>query len=113
MRAIDRQLAADWHEALKTTGMLIETPSFNAELLVHMSDRMFEFVFEAPRTPAEQETIVLTFVDMIATYMEHFATATGREGVSAESFLIALDEAERDRAPDNEDPSEAQIVKIA
>jgi AcrR family transcriptional regulator len=101
VRELDSQLAASWRAALSATGMIAGTPEFNADLLVQLFDRMFEFVFSVPRTPAEQEVIVLDFVDMIAAYMEQFATPVGREGVSAESFLRALgDELEaREPAP--------------
>ena len=51
---------------------------------------MFEFVFLAERTAEQQEEIVLTFVDMVSTYMERFATPTGMRGVAAEAFVRAL-----------------------
>lgn len=92
VRELDSELAAAWRSALKTTGMLSATPEFNAELLVHLCDRMFEFVFCQPRTSAEQEDIVLSFVGMIADYMEQFTTPIGRRGVSAQRFLLALGE---------------------
>jgi hypothetical protein len=53
---------------------------------------MFEFVFLAARTPEEQETIVLTFVDIIATYLERFATPAGLDGVPTAEFGLALGE---------------------
>ena len=79
--------------------MISETPEFNAELLVQLFDRMFEFVFSIPRTPAEQETIVLNFVDMIAGYMEAFTTPIGREGVPAQRLLHALGDVLEQREP--------------
>jgi hypothetical protein len=51
---------------------------------------MFEFVFREPRSAQEQETIVLTFVDLIASYMERFATPRGLAGITAEEFALAL-----------------------
>lgn len=90
VRELDNRLAASWRAALKATGMLRVTPEFNAELLVNLCDRMFEYVFERPREPAEQEDIVLSFLDMIADHMEHFATPIGREGVPARHLLLAL-----------------------
>ena len=110
VRELDIRLARWWREALKETGMLAETPDFNAELLVGLGDRMFEFVFSAERTPPEQETIVLSFVDMIAGYMESFATPTGLAGVSAERFLLALDEEPAQGAATGRSESRARAV---
>ena len=61
-----------------------------AALLVRLFDRMFEFVFLAERTAEQQEQIVLTFVDIVATYIERFATPAGLEGISAEEFVRTL-----------------------
>ena len=94
VRALDTRLALSWRAALKTAGMLTDTPDFNAELLVYLADRMFEFVFREERSAAEQEAIVLTFVDMIANHMEQFATPTGVLGVPPESFLTELAQAD-------------------
>ena len=113
VREVDNQLAASWRAALKATGILARTPDFNAELLVHLCDRMFEFVFEVPRTAAEQETIVLSFVNMIATHMEHFATPLGRDGVSAESFLLALDSDVQPRDQPAASTTGARILRSA
>jgi len=63
-----------------------------AELVVRLADRMFEFVFLVERTAEEQEEIVLTFIDMVATYVERFATSAGVEGLSAEEFARALEQ---------------------
>jgi hypothetical protein len=46
----------------------------------------------AERTPEEQQMIVLTFVDVMASYLERFATSAGLEGVPAEEFVLALGE---------------------
>jgi AcrR family transcriptional regulator len=113
VRELDSELAAAWRAALKTTGILSATPQFNADLLVHLSDRMLEFVFSEPRTTAEQEDIVLSFVDMIAGHMERFETPIGHEGVSAQRFLLALSEQE-DRSRQSAATSiDAAIVETA
>lgn len=91
VKEFDARLAASWRSALKATAMLGETPDFNAELIVRLCDRMFEFVFVADRTAQEQETIVLSFIDMMATYLERFATPAAVEGVPADEFLAALE----------------------
>jgi AcrR family transcriptional regulator len=90
VRELDARLAASLRAATGAAGMLTGTPPFNAELVVRLFDRMFEFVFLAERTAEEQETIVLTVVDMIVTYLERFATTAGLEGISAEEFARAL-----------------------
>jgi AcrR family transcriptional regulator len=90
VRELDVRLATSLRAATAGAGLLAGTPTFNAELIVRLFDRMFEFVFLATRTPEEQEAIVLTFVDIIATYLERFATPTGLEGVPTEDFAVAL-----------------------
>lgn len=39
----------------------------------------------------QQETTVMSFVDIVASYMERFATSAGIEGIPAEEFVLALD----------------------
>jgi len=92
VREVDVRLAASLRAATAGAGLLTGTPTFNAELIVRLFDRMFEFVFLAARTAEEQETIVLTFVDIIATYLERFATPAGLDGVPAAEFGLALGE---------------------
>jgi AcrR family transcriptional regulator len=92
VRELDARLAASLRSATAAAGLLSGTPTFNAELIVRLFDRMFEFVFLAARTPEDQETIVLTFVDIIATYLERFATPAGLDGVPAPEFGLALGE---------------------
>jgi len=102
VRELDARLADSLREATKANGMLPKlTPDFRAELVVRLFDRMFEFVFFIERTAEEQETIVLTFVDMVASYLEGFATPAGLEGIPADQFILALAEpdAETDGAP--------------
>lgn len=110
---LDSRMAGSWRAALKATGMIAATPAFNAELLVQLGDRMFEFVFGHPRTSPEQEHIVLSFVDMVADYMEQFVTPVGREGVSAQRFLLALGEqldGDRRRAATSADAAIAETA---
>jgi AcrR family transcriptional regulator len=112
VRELDARLAASLRSATAAAGLLSGTPTFNAELIVRLFDRMFEFVFLAARTPEEQETIVLTFVDIIATYVERFATPAGLDGVSAAEFGLAL----RERLAASEGPignSETSVERLA
>jgi len=111
VRTLDARLAASFQAAVRSSGMLEGVPDFVAELLVRLFDRMFEFVFLAERTPAEQEEIVLAYVDMISTYMETFATPTGITGISPDEFVRrlraaapdAIDAEASDRAPASRD----------
>jgi AcrR family transcriptional regulator len=93
VRTLDARLASSFQVAVRSSGMMEGVPDFVAELLVRLFDRMFEFVFLAERTPAEQEAIVLAYVDMICTYMERFATPTGIEGITPEEFVRRLQRA--------------------
>jgi AcrR family transcriptional regulator len=103
VRQLDARLAVSFRTAIRSTGMLEGAPDFIAELLVRLFDRMFEFVFRQPRSAAEQEAIVLAFVDMLAGYMERYSTPHGEEGIPAGEFARALGrgllEAEAQRAP--------------
>ena len=107
VRTLDARLAASFQAAVRSSGLLTGVPDFVAELLVRLFDRMFEYVFLAERTAAEQEAIVLAYVDMIATYMETFVTPTGIEGISAEEFVQRLQRA----APDpSEEPGGTRLA---
>jgi AcrR family transcriptional regulator len=92
VRELDARLAASLRSATRGTGMLAGAPDFSAELIVRLFDRMFEFVFLAQRSAEEQEAIVLTFVDIVASYLERFATPAGLEGISPEALGPALAE---------------------
>jgi AcrR family transcriptional regulator len=100
VRELDARLAASLRSTTTAAGMLEGAPAFTAELLVRLFDRMFEFVFVAQRTAEEQETIVLSFVDIIASYLERFATPAGRDGMPTQEFALAL----RERLRDDDSP---------
>lgn len=91
VRALVERLAVSLLLLVEGSGMTVGVPDFVAELVVRLADRMFEFVFLVERTAEEQEEIVLTFIDMVATYVERFATSAGVEGLSAEEFARALE----------------------
>jgi AcrR family transcriptional regulator len=82
VRELDARLAGSLRSAARGTGMLAGAPDFIAELVVRLFDRMFEFVFLVDRSADEQEAIVLTFVDVVASYLERFATPAGLEGIA-------------------------------
>jgi AcrR family transcriptional regulator len=92
VRALVERLAVSLLLLVEGSGMTVGVPDFVAELVVRLADRMFEFVFLVERTAEEQEEIVLTFIDMVATYVERFATSAGVEGLSAEEFARALEQ---------------------
>lgn len=91
VQALEARIAASMRSAVAGTGITEGGPEFIAALQVRLFDRMFEFAFLRQRTAEQQEEIVLTFVDIVSTYMERFATPEGLEGISAEEFVRALD----------------------
>jgi AcrR family transcriptional regulator len=103
VRALVERLAASLLLLVEGSGMTVGVPDFVAELVVRLADRMFEFVFMVDRTAEEQEEIVLTFIDMVATYVERFATSAGVEGLSAEEFAMALAQSPAARQPPDPD----------
>jgi AcrR family transcriptional regulator len=92
VRVLDARLAHSLRSAVLGSGMTSGVPEFGAGLLVRLFDRMFEFVFLTERTAEQQEEIVLAFVDMVATYIERFATPMAIEGISTEEFVRVLTE---------------------
>lgn len=90
VRALDDRMAMSLRAALRETGMAAGAPEFTAGMVVRLFDRMFEFAFLGERTAEEQKEIVLTFIDMVATHMERFATPAGLHGISAEELVSAL-----------------------
>jgi AcrR family transcriptional regulator len=107
VRALEERLAASLRSLVEGSGMTVGVPDFVAELVVQLTDRMFEFVFLADRTAEKQEEIVLAFIDMVATYVERFATSAGVEGLSAEEFAQAL-EGGSTTTPPEPDPDAAE-----
>jgi len=105
VRTLDARLAASFQAAVRSAGLMTGVPDFIAELLVRLFDRMFEYVFLAERTPLEQEAIVLSYVDMIATYMERFATPAGVVGITPEEFVRRLQKAAPDLPGGEADPA--------
>ncbi len=90
VRELDARMAASLHAATRGAGFIEEGPHFGAGLIVRLWDRTFEHIFRIERSAAEQEAIVLDVIDMIASYMERFATPAGIEGISSAEFLKVL-----------------------
>jgi AcrR family transcriptional regulator len=89
----DKRLAESFGQVIGAAGFLRDdTPELGPELLVRLTDRMFEFVLlEHGGSLEQQENIVRGFVDMIATYSERYATPVGANGISGEKFRRLLD----------------------
>jgi AcrR family transcriptional regulator len=84
----DKRLAESFTVIIDAAGFLRDdSPQLGPELLVRLTDRMFEFVLlEYGGSPEEQERIVHGFVDMIASFSERYATVAGAKGISGEQF---------------------------
>jgi AcrR family transcriptional regulator len=89
VRQLDARIAVSLRRATGAAGMLKGAPRFSSELVVRLVDRMLEFVLLAERTAEEQETIAMSVVDMVAGYLERFATPAGLEGIRTEEFALA------------------------
>ncbi|HXD55665.1 MAG TPA: TetR/AcrR family transcriptional regulator [Solirubrobacteraceae bacterium] len=87
VRQLDARLASSLHAATRGAGFIEDGPHFGAGLIVRLWDRTFEHIFRIERGAAEQEAIARDVIDMIASYMERFATPAGLEGISSEEFL--------------------------
>jgi AcrR family transcriptional regulator len=90
VRTLDTRMAETLNAAAVGAGFIERRPPFDAGLIVLLFDRTFEHIFAAERPPQEQEAILQGVVDMIASYMERYASPAGLGGVSAEQFLEAL-----------------------
>jgi AcrR family transcriptional regulator len=87
VRQLDARMASSLHAATRGAGFIEAGPHFGAGLIVRLWDRTFEHIFRIERGPAEQEAIVRDVVDMVASYMERFATPAGLDGISSAEFL--------------------------
>jgi len=88
----DAQLASWLDHAVDVAGFVREdAPRLGTGMIVRLTDRMFEYVLaEVP--PADQETLVRRFIDMVASYVEREATEAGLEGLPTHEFVAALGE---------------------
>jgi AcrR family transcriptional regulator len=90
VRQLDARMAASLHAATRNAGFIEEGPHFGAGLIVRLWDRTFEHIFRIERSAEEQEAITLEVCDMIASFMERYATRAGLEGISPDEFLAAF-----------------------
>jgi AcrR family transcriptional regulator len=92
VRELDARMASRLHGATRAAGFIEEGPHFGAGLIVRLWDRTFEHIFRVERACAEQQAIVEDVIDMIASYMERFATPRGLEGIASDEFLAVYRE---------------------
>ena len=90
VRELDARMAASLNASTRGVGFMEDGPHFGAGLIVRLWDRVFEHIFRFERSREEQEAITREVVDMIASYMERYATPTGLEGVSTADFLEVM-----------------------
>jgi AcrR family transcriptional regulator len=91
IEAQQARLAAWLWSAARGAGLLRDdAPTFGAELIVRLCDRMFEFALLRPRPREQQDEIVERFVAMVATELEAFATPAGLNGIPAADFTGSL-----------------------
>jgi AcrR family transcriptional regulator len=86
----DAQLASWLAHAVDAVGFVRrDAPRLGTGMIVRLTDRMFEYVFDEV-SPEERETLVRTFIDMVASHAERVATEVGLEGLPTEEFVAAL-----------------------
>jgi AcrR family transcriptional regulator len=87
----DERMGTWLREVLAAANMLDENaPPIGEVLLVELGDRTFEWIFRQELSEREQDEAISRFVDMVASYLERFATPAGRDGISSEVFVAAL-----------------------
>jgi AcrR family transcriptional regulator len=86
------QKMAKWFRDAASSARLINMADLphGEALLVELGDRTFEWVFSQSLSTDEQEEFVAAFVDMLASYLEKFATTAGLEGISGAEFMAAI-----------------------
>lgn len=78
--------------------MVVEdAPAHGEMLLTELGDRTFQWIFNQELSKEEQDDFVGRFVEMVASYLERFATPAGLNGISAAEFAAAV-AAEAERA---------------
>lgn len=88
------QRSANWlSEAVTKTGMLASADrAYKPEIFTRLGDRAMEFVVTSDLTRDEQDLTLEQYVDMVATFIERYATPRGIDGVPTAEFFAALDQ---------------------
>lgn len=91
-----------WLEQAVQAANLIQadTPPHRPDMLIRLCDRTLEYVLTSGLSAAEQDEAIDRFVDMVASYVERWATPDGLNGISLEQFAAALGPAPEHRAAD-------------
>jgi AcrR family transcriptional regulator len=97
----DDELGLWLRNLTRGTNMVVEdAPPYGETLLTELGDRTFQWIFNQELSKEEQDDFVGRFVDMVASYLERFATPDGLHGISAAEFAAAV-AAEAERADAN------------
>jgi AcrR family transcriptional regulator len=84
-RQHDRQIASALYEFLRGAGLIRDDAEpMLAELAERVGDRVFEFAFE--QDPRGDERVIEEGIDLVAGYVERFATPAGLAGVPAKEL---------------------------
>lgn len=79
-RRHNQQTAAELFDLVRSAGMVVDgTPLAVAELAVEIGDRVFQLAFE--HNLAGDAFLVEEGIEMVATYLERYATEAGLSGV--------------------------------
>jgi AcrR family transcriptional regulator len=105
VKDLDAKMGKWFRDATMASGLIDFSQVLRGEtLLVELGDRTFEWLFTQDLTHDEQNQFVGQFVDMLASYLERFATPAGLDGIPGPEFFEALG-----RLPqDSQEPGEAQ-----
>jgi len=92
VREQDARLASWLQTVVDAAGFLADdAPPYGIDVIVRLGDRLMEYVLlDVPKDA--QEALVGSYVDMVASYAERYATPVGMEGLPAHEFVAALAE---------------------
>jgi AcrR family transcriptional regulator len=91
VREMDRRTGAWLETAAAATGMIRgDAPSHRPDMLIRLADRTLEYVLTSGLTVDEQDDAVTLFADMVASFIERWATPAGVDGITLEQFAAAL-----------------------
>lgn len=82
----------EWlREVMRATNMIVkDAPPDGEVLLIELGDRTFEWIFSRDMNKREQDAFVSQFVDMVASFLERFATQAGKKGIPNAKFVAAI-----------------------
>lgn len=85
---------AEWlQHAVEANAMIrADAPDYRPDIFTRLTDRILEYILTSDMTKDEQIDAAERMVDMVASYVERFATDNGLHGVPTKDFLEALGE---------------------